>query len=222
MHAPDHGPGSLAVSPVERPAGQGLPPNQAWTDAQLAQRMLDRNGNPVAGPGSNPTGGNVGLSSSLPSKLDSNGNGAHPQGRSNSSLGHYVDSKGGSQQYAPSVQTTDTSSITSTRSKNDKGNQQRTSYHPSLSTIKSSHGSSAMASSDRDDSSAGENTTKKISGPLNAVPIPAGTKFGNKEGTASGSELSPAGGDRDRKAKSGRFWPKFGKSRCFKLCFSFF
>jgi RalA-binding protein 1 len=71
-----------------------------------------------------------------------------------------------------------------------------------------------MVSSDREDSSdAGAGAgAKKISGPLNAHPIPAGAKFGSKDGTASGSELSPAGGDRERKAKSGRFWPTFGKS----------
>lgn len=48
----------------------------------------------------------------------------------------------------------------------------------------------------------------KISGPMNAQPIPAGYRFGGKDPDAL---VTPVGNDRERKAKSGRFWG-FGKA----------
>lgn len=48
----------------------------------------------------------------------------------------------------------------------------------------------------------------KISGPMNGIPIPAGYRFGGKDPDAGGV---PAGNDRERKAKSGRFWG-FGRT----------
>lgn len=48
----------------------------------------------------------------------------------------------------------------------------------------------------------------KISGPMNGVPIPAGYRFGGKDPDANHAS---SGNDRDRKAKSGRFWG-FGKA----------
>jgi RalA-binding protein 1 len=48
----------------------------------------------------------------------------------------------------------------------------------------------------------------KISGPINGAPIPAGHRFGGKDLDAAGA---PAGNDRERKAKSGRFWG-FGRT----------
>ena len=97
------------------------------------------------------------------------------------------------------------------KSRSDKPTS-RTSHHPSVSTLKSSHASPSSGVDRGDDSSAGESTTagsvmsgssKKISGPLNAQPILPGQAFGSKAAEAS---------DRDRKAKSGRFWSNFGKS----------
>ncbi|KAG8741476.1 hypothetical protein FRC10_002844 [Ceratobasidium sp. 414] len=48
----------------------------------------------------------------------------------------------------------------------------------------------------------------KISGPMNGIPIPAGYRFGGKDPDAN---PTPAGNDRERKAKSGRFWG-FGRT----------
>ncbi|KAG8726492.1 hypothetical protein FRC12_023357 [Ceratobasidium sp. 428] len=48
----------------------------------------------------------------------------------------------------------------------------------------------------------------KISGPMNGVPIPAGYRFGGKDPDAN---PAPIGNDRERKAKSGRFWG-FGRA----------
>jgi RalA-binding protein 1 len=48
----------------------------------------------------------------------------------------------------------------------------------------------------------------KISGPMNGVPIPAGYRFGGKD---PDTNPSSAGNDRERKAKSGRFWG-FGRT----------
>ncbi|QRW02916.1 Rho GTPase-activating protein 21-B [Ceratobasidium sp. AG-Ba] len=49
----------------------------------------------------------------------------------------------------------------------------------------------------------------KISGPMNGVPIPAGYRFGGKDPDTN--LPAPGGNDRERKAKSGRFWG-FGKA----------
>ncbi|KAG9083902.1 hypothetical protein FS749_005646 [Ceratobasidium sp. UAMH 11750] len=48
----------------------------------------------------------------------------------------------------------------------------------------------------------------KISGPMNGVPIPAGYRFGGKD---PDTMPAPVGNDRERKAKSGRFWG-FGRT----------
>ncbi|KAG9128133.1 hypothetical protein FRC07_004475 [Ceratobasidium sp. 392] len=48
----------------------------------------------------------------------------------------------------------------------------------------------------------------KISGPMNGVPIPVGYRFGGKDPDAN---PAPVGNDRERKAKSGRFWG-FGRT----------
>lgn len=211
---PDNG--GAGHSPVDRIPGGPQHQSQGMSDAQLAQRILERN---AGGPGSTQIG-NVAPSTSLPSSLEHSSNQAYQQTRSNSSLGHYTESpkdpRGPSQ--LPMQETS------SPRAKPEKI-ATRASYHPALSNVKasaSSHGpssaSSTLADRDRDDSSAGESTTagsvlsagsKKISGPLNAQPIPAGYKFGgNKD--SPGADVSPIA-DRDRKAKSGRFWPTFGK-----------
>jgi hypothetical protein len=210
-YGPENGTGH---SPVERGSG-GL------SDAQLAQRMLERN----AAASSSAYQGNVTPSSSLPSNLDHNVHPAYQQARSNSSLGHYTESTK-DPRGAGQFQMQDVSNSNS-KSRSDKGTA-RASYHPALSNVKASSSSHAPSSAsttmterDKDDSSAGESTTagsvvgagsKKISGPLNAQPIPAGYKFGgNKDGPGSGVDANPVGGDRATKAKSGRFWPTFGK-----------
>ncbi|KAG8795054.1 hypothetical protein FRC16_010250, partial [Serendipita sp. 398] len=153
---------------------------------------------------------------SLSSSVESAGELLYQQARSNSSLGHHGESpKDPRSINSQSVESAPSSAM---RNKADK-TYSRTSHHPAVSTLKSAH---QPTSADRgDDSSAGESTTagsvlsstapKKISGPMNAQPIPANQKFGNKEGFGSTSELSPAGGDRKMKAGS-RFWPSFGKS----------
>ncbi len=215
--------GGSGHSPVERIQGGLHSQSQGMSDAQLAQRILERN---TSGPGPAHTG-NVVPSSSLPSSLDHSPSQAYQQIRSNSSLGNYTESpkdpRGPNQlqmQDAPSP-----------RAKADKAIS-RASYHPNLSNAKTTSAShvsspapSIPADKDRDDSSAGESTasgaigsgSKKISGPLNAQPIPAGYKFGgNKDGAGSGADASPVA-DRDRKAKSGRFWPTFGKGEVIVL-----
>lgn len=190
-------------SPVDRyDRGQG---NQGWTDAQLAQRMIERT---AYGQAPNQAGGSPGsmaLSSSLPSNLDNPPPSIYGQTRSNSSLGSYVDLK--DPRTAPQADSrSHPPQHMHDQTPGRKDRSGRTSYHPSL-VLKQS--------ADRgDDSSAGESTAagsvlgggvKKISGPLNAQPIPAGANFGKKEMD------SPSNTDRDRKAKSGRFWPTFGK-----------
>lgn len=196
-NAPSERPG-VGNSPIDRPAGQSQP----WTDAQLAQRMIDRNGQ-----GGTPIMSTVALPNSLPSSLESSGAAAYHQPRSDSSAGHYGES---SREQRATLQPSSHHETTS-KSRSDKSSS-RTSHHPSISTLKSSHASASSAADRGDDSSAGESTTagsvmsgssKKISGPLNAQPIPPGQVFGSKAADTS---------DRERKAKSGRFWPNFGKS----------
>ncbi|KAG8829855.1 hypothetical protein FRC17_005891 [Serendipita sp. 399] len=192
-------------SPIDRPNGQPQGPGLAWTDAQLAQRST----HPSHGLTQSADNGAISLSSSAESGAD----GLSYQ-RSNSSLGHHGESP--KDPRSIHAQAADSSSPSATKSKADKM-YSRTSQHSAASTLKSVH---QTANTDRDDSSAGESTTagsilsgagsKKISGPMNAQPIPANQKFGNKEGFGSGSELSPAGADRKMKAGS-RFWPSFGK-----------
>jgi len=203
-----------SYSPVERGSG-------ALSDAQLAQRILERNVAAAA------YQGNVTPSSSLPSSLDHNSHPAYQQTRSNSSLGHYSESPKDSRG-ANLSQMQDVSSLTS-KPRPDRGTA-RTSYHPALSNMKSSSSSHGPGSTstvtlvdrDRDDSSAGESATtgsvvgagsKKISGPLNAQPIPAGYKFGGNKDGHSAADASPVSGDRATKSKSGRFWPTFGKGK---------
>ncbi|KAG8849298.1 hypothetical protein FRB91_010069, partial [Serendipita sp. 411] len=199
---------SSGNSPIERPSGQHQPQSLAWTDAQLAQRSV----HPGHGGTQSADNGVISLSSSV----ESAGDLLYQQARSNSSLGHH----GESPKDPRSINSQSVESVppSATRNKADKA-YSRTSHHPAVSTLKSAH---QPTSADRgDDSSAGESTTagsvlsstvpKKISGPMNAQPIPANQKFGNKEGFGSTSELSPAGGDRKMKAGS-RFWPSFGKS----------
>lgn len=173
--------------------------------------MIDRNGHGSQGGGGSP--GSLALSSSLPSNLENNGATTYNQTRSNSSLGHYTDSRdprAGSQ--PPDSRSNPTQMqehMTQPKKEKPAG---RASYHPSLGFKNSP--------ADRgDDSSAGESTTagsvlgagvKKISGPLNAQPIPPGAKFGNKDTLAP--DASPVA-ERDRKVKSGRFWPTFGKGK---------
>jgi len=53
---------------------------------------------------------------------------------------------------------------------------------------------------------------KLISGPINGAPIPAGHKFGTKDTLAPEGSLA----DRDRKAKSGRFWG-FGRASAYSM-----
>ncbi|KAG8819285.1 hypothetical protein FRC19_009977, partial [Serendipita sp. 401] len=199
---------SSGNSPIERPSGQHQPQSLAWTDAQLAQRSV----HPGHGGTQSADNGVISLSSSV----ESAGELLYQQARSNSSLGHHGESpKDPRSINSQSVESVPSSAM---RNKADK-TYSRTSHHPAVSTLKSAH---QPTSADRgDDSSAGESTTagsvlsstapKKISGPMNAQPIPANQKFGNKEGFGSTSELSPAGGDRKMKAGS-RFWPSFGKS----------
>ena len=188
-------------SPIDRMGGQG------YSDAQVAQRIIERNGYGSQG-GTSP--GSVALSSSLPSNLDNNTAATYNQTRSNSSLGNYADSKDPrvASQHPDSRSNPPQMHEQMAPPRKDKSG--RTSYHPSLGMKNSPN--------DRgDDSSAGESTTagsilgsgvKKISGPLNAQPIPPGAKFGNKDALTSDS--SPVG-ERDRKSKSTRFWPTFGK-----------
>jgi RalA-binding protein 1 len=193
--------GPPGSSPVERIGGQG------YSDAQLAQRIIERNGYGSQG-GASP--GSVALSSSLPSNLDNNTAASYNQTRSNSSLGHYTDSKDPrvASQYPDSRSNPSQMHEQMVAPRKDKAG--RTSYHPSL-------GMKNNPNDRGDDSSAGESTTagsvlgtgvKKISGPLNAQPIPPGAKFGNKDALAPDS--SPIG-EKDRKTKSTRFWPTFGK-----------
>lgn len=127
----------------------------------------------------------VPLSSSLPSHLDvaMGGTPSAPGQRSNSELGHYPD-------------------MPAPRKIN------RASFHPSA-TSGSSHSHSYPQPQPQPQQPRAPSPDKvKISGPMNGIPIPAGYRFGGKDPDVGGQS---AGNDRERKAKSGRFWG-FGRT----------
>jgi hypothetical protein len=119
--------------------------------------------------------------------------------RTNSELGYYSDGRFGrhnSQNGANAHQA---------RTNN------RISYHPSPVTIRNPPiGSDRAPSPEKQHHTDASLKLKNISGPLNGAPIPAGYKFGSKEAQLSDSAFT----DRERKAKSGRFWG-FGRNSTF-------
>ena len=137
---------------------------------------------------------NVSLSSSVPTNVDtSSPNGTLP--RASSELGHY-----------PDMVSDNRSDARASTSSAGAYRPHRASYHPSLSTVKAGAGSTdSSPNSDAAPSQSGSNKVKTISGPLNGTPIPAGYKFGVKD-----TATNDSGNERERKAKSGRFWG-FGK-----------
>jgi RalA-binding protein 1 len=141
-----------------------------------------------------PGSSHVALSSSVPTNMDAaSQSGTLP--RASSELGHYQDMTADNRSDARAS----TSSAGAYRP-------HRASYHPSLSTVKAGAGSTDSSSGPDAVPTQGANTkVKMISGPINGTPIPAGYKFGVKDTTPSDS-----GSERERKAKSGRFWG-FGK-----------
>ncbi|KAF8605862.1 RhoGAP-domain-containing protein [Ceratobasidium sp. AG-I] len=133
--------------------------------------------------GHNQSAQEVPLSSSLPSHLDvaMGGTPAGPGQRSNSELGHYPD-------------------MPPPRKVN------RASFHPSASGGPSHSHSYPQPQPQQPRAPSPDKV--KISGPMNGIPIPAGYRFGGKDPDTSGPS---AGNDRERKAKSGRFWG-FGRT----------
>ena len=188
------------ISPIDRPIG--------LSDAQLALRMIDRGNG----------GGNMGglsMSSSLPSSLDtpiaqappaSAGYGTPQQSsqpssqvqipqRASSEQGFYPELRGAivDQRVAPP------------KSRSEKPSH-RASYHPSLSTVDSSPTKQQFADGGQGSDVETGPGGKKISGPVNATPIPPG-QWGSKQPLATTD--SPAS-DRERKVKS-KFWPSFNR-----------
>ncbi|EJD48002.1 RhoGAP-domain-containing protein [Auricularia subglabra TFB-10046 SS5] len=213
-------------------------PAHAHSQDSLARKMLDRSG-------SHPhNGSEISLSNSVPSYLDVAGHPSqrpHPhQGaltpRSASELGHYPDLKGPPPQgYGQSghhnIERPNSQPSRSTQ-------QQRASYHPSLSTVHSSPTSERPPQGERAVSpdlltpraeqsrpepprqapapGPEQPRTTKISGPMNGKPIPAGYNFGGSlnqvptQPPAPAPEgLAPPSSDRKGKVAS-RFW-QFGR-----------
>ncbi|KAG8882576.1 hypothetical protein FRB97_008085 [Tulasnella sp. 331] len=191
--------GLTAVHPINAQPN-GLP----LTDAQIARRLLDRGG------GHSP---DVPLSSSLPSNLDQSTLGdalsfSSTPPRSSSEQGHYPDLVMGQWSHTNSSGGGDDRSIAESSAGSDIVNGStsivrpgRTSYHPAKAPSFASNNLPERSASPEKSSLISENKAK-ISGPMNGAPIPAGYKFGN--------DPAPADKDRERKAKSGRFWG-FGK-----------
>lgn len=153
------------------------------TDAQMARRLLERNG---ASP-------DVAVSTSLPSNLDQSvGSVNNPPPRANSELGHYSDGTGSGSGGPPDHRASPPINV-ATSSAGQAAARSRTSFHPArvLAGTPPDH---RAASPEKD-------MKQKISGPIAGAPIPAGAKFGG-EGQSS---------DRERKAKSRGFWG-FGKT----------
>lgn len=124
-------------------------------------------------------------SSSSPNSLD------QMPPRANSELGHYSDVPPPPPPAAPANGTP----MPAPRAT-------RASFHPAHAAIKAAV-SHRDGDRERATSPEKELTPKvKISGPINGAPIPAGAKFGNDP---------PVDKDRERKAKSGRFWG-FGRA----------
>ncbi|KZV85703.1 RhoGAP-domain-containing protein [Exidia glandulosa HHB12029] len=201
-------------------------PAHAQSQDSLARRILERNGQTPQNTSE------ISLSSSVPSYLDVAG--MHPAQRqphpgastprSASELGHYADLKGPPPQGYGSQSQGAGDRPGSTPSRNN----QRASYHPSLTTVRSSptneHGPSGeraitpdlmtpRAEQPRPAAEPPRSTPKPISGPMNGKPIPAGYNFGTSQNSLAPPEPAAAPADKDRKGKStSRFWGTFSKS----------
>ena len=180
---------SYAPSPIDRPAGT--------PDLRSVAKGKESPAASLEAP----------LSSSLPTASNSEGGGilASVGQRANSELGHYPDLQ--EYQNQPG------------RSSSDQARRQkRTSFHPTLQTVKSSPTAAERPISPKTavppitpSSSAGRSETngkKKISAPMNGTPIPAGYNFGARDLPPETVTASP--NDRERKAKSRSFW-NFGR-----------
>ncbi|KAG8991401.1 hypothetical protein FRB90_001358, partial [Tulasnella sp. 427] len=153
------------------------------TDAQIARRLLERNG---ASP-------DVSVSTSLPNNLDQSGSSvSNPPPRANSELGHYSDGTAGSGSAgAPDHRA---SPPINAPGGGQSVARSRSSFHPAR-VIAGTPPDLRAASPEKD-------MKQKISGPIAGAPIPAGAKFGG-EGHSNN--------DRERKVKSRGFWG-FGKA----------
>lgn len=161
------------------------------TDAQMARRLLERNG---ASP-------DVAVSTSLPNNLDQSGGAvSNPPPRANSELGHYSDGTAGSGSGGPPDHRASPPINVTTSSAGQSAARTRTSFHPAR-VLAGTPPDPRAASPEKD-------MKQKISGPIAGAPIPAGAKFGG-EGHSN---------DRERKAKSRGFWG-FGKTSEWLWCF---
>ena len=155
-----------------------------------------------------PSNENVPLSSSLPdttNPLSGVSNNAALLGmpRANSEMGHYSDML-------------ESRTSTSSNTPGQLRVPQRSSFHPSLQTVKAGMSPSptdTVASESMATSVASNSTKKQISGPINGTPIPPGYNFGGGKDAAAndanggGSASTLGERDRDRKTKSSHFWP---------------
>lgn len=201
----------VGVSPDRSPA-------YAQSQDSLARKILERNTHTPQ------NASEISLSNSVPSYLDVAGH--HPPQRqphpgvstprSASELGHYPDLKGPPPPgYGAPGQGAAGERPSSTPSRNN-----RASYHPSLTTVRSSPTSEQAPSGERsmtpdlltpraEQPRPGPEQPRaaKISGPMNGKPIPAGYNFGTSQSSLAPPEPAATPADKDRKGKvASRFW----------------
>jgi len=190
-----------AMSPIERPIG--------LSDAQLALRMIER-GNP----GGNMSG--LTMSTSLPSSMEPSPTQGPPASasyntsqqslqpssqaslprRASSEQGFYPESRGAivDQRVAP-------------KSRPERPSN-RASSHPTLPTVDSSPSKQQFIDAGQGSDIETGPGGKKISGPSNATPIPAGQSWGNKQPLLTTPDHPTS--ERERKVKS-KFWSSFNR-----------